>query len=72
MILTLLIGDMVKQKCTINCIEYNPSKIFDIGRLDGLKEHWKKELERLVVEELPEPDKIFSDMQDLLRFLPVK
>lgn len=69
---TSLIGDMVKQKCTINDIEYNPSKIFDSSRLDGLKEHWKKELERLVVEELPEPDEVFSDIQELLKFLPVK
>ena len=28
---TALIGDMVKQKCAINDIEYNPSKIFDSG-----------------------------------------
>ncbi|MBI1663202.1 MAG: nucleotidyl transferase AbiEii/AbiGii toxin family protein [Nitrosopumilus sp.] len=69
---TELIGGMVKQKCTINNIEYNPSKIFDSGRLDGLKEHWKKELERLVVEELPEPDKVFSDVKDILEFLPEK
>ena len=32
---TELIGGMVKQKCTINNIEYNPSKIFDSGRLSG-------------------------------------
>ena len=69
---TALIGNMVKQKCTINNIEYNTSKIFDSSRLDGLKEHWKKELERLVVEELPEPDEVFKDIQELLRFLPVK
>ncbi|MCE2506680.1 MAG: nucleotidyl transferase AbiEii/AbiGii toxin family protein, partial [Nitrosopumilaceae archaeon] len=69
---TALIGNMVKQKCTINNIEYNTSKIFDSSRLDGLKEHWKKELERLVVEELPEPDKVFSDVKDILEFLPEK
>ena len=28
---TALIGDMVRQKCTINDIEYKPSKIFDSG-----------------------------------------
>lgn len=67
---TALLGDMVRQKCTINYIEYNPSKIFDSGRLDGLKEHWKKELERLVVEDLPEPNKVFGDMKNLLEFLP--
>lgn len=69
---TALIGDMVKQKCTINDIEYNPSKIFDAGCLDGLEEHWRKELERLVVEELPEPDQVFGDVKNLLRFLPAK
>ena len=69
---TVLIGDMVKQKCIINDIEYNPSKIFDFDRLDGLKEHWKKELERLVVEELPEIDQVFGDVKNLLRFLPAK
>ncbi len=41
-----LVGDMVRRKCAINDIEYNPSKIFDAGRLDGLKEHWEKELGR--------------------------
>ena len=69
---TTLIGDMVRQKCTINDIEYKPSKIFDSGRLDGLKEHWKKELERLVVEDLPEPDKVFGDVKNVLEFLPEK
>ena len=28
---TALIGDTVMQKCAINDIEYNPSKIFDSG-----------------------------------------
>ncbi len=67
-----LIGDMVRQKCAINDIEYDPSKIFDAGRLDGLREHWGKELGRLVAGELPEPDKVFSYIRNLLRFLPVK
>lgn len=69
---TALIGHMVRQKCTINNIEYNPSKIFDPSRLGGLEEHWKRELERLVVEELPEPDRVFNDIRELLRFLPMK
>lgn len=69
---TSLIGSMVQQKCTINDIEYNPSKIFDSSRVDGLREHWKKELERLVVEELPDPDLVFGDMKKLLTFLPKK
>lgn len=69
---TSLIGNMVQQKCTINDIEYNPAKIFDSSRLSGLKEHWEKELERLVAEKLPEPDVVFGDMKKLLAFLPKK
>jgi len=65
-----LIGKIVKQKCDINNIEYNPSKIFDDKRLPGLEEHWKKELERLVIEPLPDPKTVFSKMKDLLTFLP--
>lgn len=67
---TLLIGNMVQKKCTINNIEYNPSKIFDFNRVDKLKEHWKKELERLTVEKLPDPDIVFRNMKKLLSFLP--
>ena len=66
---TVLIAYMVKQKCIINNIEYDPSKIFDVSRLIGLKMHWKRNLERLVVEDLPEPDKVFEDMKSLLKFL---
>jgi len=69
---TSLIGSMVQKKCTINNIEYSPSKIFDSSRMDGLREHWKKELERLVVEELPDPDVVFGNMKKLLAFLPKK
>lgn len=65
-----LIGSMVKQKCTINDIKYNPSKIFDSSRLNGLQEHWEKELGRLVVASLPDPKKVFSEMENLLTFLP--
>lgn len=66
------IGEMVFQKCIKNDIEYDPTKIFDVDRLDGLKEHWINELERLVVEQLPNADSVFESMKSLLTFLPEK
>jgi len=68
----LRIGSMVRQKCVINGIEYNPAKIFDPERLEGLGEHWEKELRRLAVEDLPGPDRVFDDMKGLLGFLPAE
>ena len=50
----------------------NHRKSLILACLDGLKEHWKKELERLVVEDLPEPDKVFGDVKNILEFLPEK
>ena len=66
------IGNMVKKKCQINDIEYNPDAIFDKERLDGMKMYWEKDLARLVVEDLPNPEKVFVEMKNLLHFLPAK
>jgi len=64
------IGMMVLKKCKINNIDYVPVKIFDSERLNGLKQHWEKELGRLIVEELPDPKTVFKDIANLLTFLP--
>lgn len=64
------IGKMVVEKCKINKIEYAPQKIFDSQRLDGLKEHWENELGRLIVEDLPNQNTVFSEMTSILTFLP--
>ena len=64
------IGKMVVGKCEINKIEYAPQKIFDSQRIDGLREHWEHELGRLIVDDLPDPNTVFSEMTSLLTFLP--
>ena len=64
------IGKMVMKKCEVNDIEYVPQKIFDSERLTGLKEHWEKELGRLIIEDLPDPKNVFEEMNDILTFLP--
>lgn len=64
------IGTMVLEKCKINNIDYVPAKIFDSERLNGLKQHWGKELGRLIVEDLPDPKTVFEGMANLLTFLP--
>lgn len=69
---TLLIGNMVQQKCTLNTIDYDPAKIFDSSRLAGLREYWASNLDRLVVDELPNPDDVFNEMKTILSFLPKK
>lgn len=69
---TLLIGNMVQQKCALNTIDYDPAKIFDSSRLAGLREHWASNLDRLVVDELPNPDDVFNEMKTILSFLPKK
>lgn len=63
------IGQLVLEKCNINKIEYDPAKISDQERLDGLTSHWYSELGRLV-EELPEPNQVFSEISKLINFLP--
>jgi hypothetical protein len=67
---TKIIGHMVKKKCQINGIEYLPNKIFASERLEEMKKYWKRDLERLVVEDLPEPDSVFNEMKNILRCLP--
>jgi len=66
----LKIGKMVVEKCTVNKIEYAPQKIFDSQRVEGLREHWEHELGRLIVDDLPDPHNVFSDMTSILKFLP--
>ena len=64
-----LIGKLVLKKCKLNNISYEPSKISDINRLEDLKAHWDKELGRLV-KELPNVNKVFSEIKTLTSFLP--
>ena len=68
---TAMIGRMVRQKCTINEIEYDPAKIFDPDNMYELKEYWQEGLERLV-EKIPDPDAVFGDLQRILAFLPAR
>lgn len=69
---TSLIGNMVQRKCIINEIEYDPAKIFDSIHLNGLQENWEINLNRLVVEKLPNPEDVFNELKDILSFLPKK
>ena len=64
------IGKMVVEKCKINDIDYNPAKIFDSTRLNGLEEYWEKDLGRLIADDLPSPKTVFKDIKGLLTFLP--
>ncbi len=64
------IGKMVVEKCTKNNIDYVPDTIFDSQRLTGLEEHWENELGRLVIDDLPEPRAVFTEIESILTFLP--
>ena len=69
---TELIGDMVVRKCTINNMEYAPSKIFEPDKEAELEEYWKRKLEHFATEDLPDLKRVFSEIKDMLAFLPPK
>ena len=68
---TAMIGRMVRQKCVINEIEYDPAKILDPVNVHELKKYWQRGLGRLV-EKIPDPDTVFGDLQRMLAFLPAR
>ncbi len=66
---TVMITKMIKQKCSINNRKYDPYLIFNNTRLGELEKYWKMWLDVLVVEDLPEFDKVFDDIKIQLAFL---
>lgn len=64
----MLIADMVKQKCAN--VPYDPSPIQDSTRLVGLKKYWNRELTRLLRDKIPNPDLVFLQVSEFLKFLP--
>jgi uncharacterized protein len=59
------------KKCELKGIKYEPELFFDKSRILEAKAHWVSSLEYLA-KDLPDPDKVISELKDSLAFLQEK
>jgi len=62
------IKKLLKRKCELNRIKYEPSLLFDERRLSEAQSFWEKGLLHLT-KELPNFETIISEMKERLSFL---
>lgn len=63
------IRDLLKRKCEMKGIAYEPDLLFDKVRVEEARAHWSKSLSYLVKEDLPNFESVLSELEQTLDFL---
>ncbi|HZT36023.1 MAG TPA: nucleotidyl transferase AbiEii/AbiGii toxin family protein [Nitrososphaera sp.] len=63
------IRDLLKRKCEMKGIAYEPDLLFDKERVEEARAHWSKSLSYLVKADLPNFESVLSELRQTLDFL---